>query len=247
MEIFLIENNTTNYIRIPVLPPDFKIEGSANIVTGNINALGEVSLYGGSNLFSTTLSSFFPNNDYPFRIGYLTEIGTTYKFDEFTYIQKGAPSKKPTPPYNYVKRIKKWMLEGAKIRYVIPDTSINILCTVDSFSYGEQDGTGDVYYDLKLIEYVPLTVTIVDTLYSINKMGRDTLSYKETKTYESLLSSSSESAKKFITYTVVSGDTLFDIAAKYLGSGDKWKNIYNWNGLKTSTIYAGQRLVVYLD
>lgn len=223
MEIFLIENNTTNYIRIPILPPEFEVTGSANIITDNINALGQVSLYGGSNLFSTTLSSFFPKQDYSFSI---------------------VPGK---DPYDYVKKINKWMLSGAKVRYVVTDTTVNILCMIDTFTYREQDGTGDIYYDLKLTEYIPLSANIVDTLYSINKMGRDTLSFKETKTYNSLLSSSKASNNKFVTYTVKKGDTLWDLAARYLGKGDKWKEIYNWNGLKTSTIYVGQKLVIYLD
>lgn len=245
MEIFLIENNTTNYIRIPILPPEFEITGSANIVTDNINALGQVSLYGGTNLFSTTLSSFFPKQNYRFASGNLATPGTVYDLGDLKYVTNG--NYKPTDPYNYIKKINKWMLSGAKVRYIITDTTVNILCMIDTFTYREQDGTGDIYYDLKLTEYVPLSANIVDTLYSINKMGRDTVNYKETKTYNSLLSSSTSSNNKFVTYTVKKGDTLWDLAAKYLGKGDKWKEIYNWNGLKTSTIYVGQKLVIYLD
>ena len=44
------------------------------------------------------------------------------------------------------------------------------------------------------------------------------------------------------TYTVKSGDTLWGIAKKELGSGARYTEIVQLNGLKTSTIYSGQKL-----
>lgn len=44
------------------------------------------------------------------------------------------------------------------------------------------------------------------------------------------------------TYTVQSGDTLWGIAKKELGSGARYTEIVKLNGLKTSTIYKGQIL-----
>ncbi len=43
-------------------------------------------------------------------------------------------------------------------------------------------------------------------------------------------------------YTVVKGDSLWAIAKKQLGSGARYTEIVKLNGLKTSTIYAGQKL-----
>lgn len=43
-------------------------------------------------------------------------------------------------------------------------------------------------------------------------------------------------------YTVVSGDSLWSIAQKRLGNGNRWKEIYDLNGLKSSTIVPGQKL-----
>lgn len=42
--------------------------------------------------------------------------------------------------------------------------------------------------------------------------------------------------------TVKSGDTLWGIAKKELGSGARYTEIVQLNGLKTSTIYSGQKL-----
>lgn len=44
------------------------------------------------------------------------------------------------------------------------------------------------------------------------------------------------------TYIVKSGDTLWGIAKKELGSGARYTEIVQLNGLKTSTIYSGQKL-----
>lgn len=44
------------------------------------------------------------------------------------------------------------------------------------------------------------------------------------------------------TYTVKKGDTLWDIAARYLGSGTKYTQLKKWNGLSSNTIYPGQVL-----
>lgn len=47
-----------------------------------------------------------------------------------------------------------------------------------------------------------------------------------------------------ITYTVNKGDTLWDIAKKYLGSGTRYTEIVKLNGLKTSVIIVGQKLKI---
>lgn len=43
-------------------------------------------------------------------------------------------------------------------------------------------------------------------------------------------------------YIVKKGDTLWTIASKYLGDGNKYKQIKQLNGLKSDTIYPGQKL-----
>lgn len=46
------------------------------------------------------------------------------------------------------------------------------------------------------------------------------------------------------TYTVVKGDTLWNIAKTHLGDGTKWPQIQALNGLKSTTIYPGQTLKI---
>ena len=45
-------------------------------------------------------------------------------------------------------------------------------------------------------------------------------------------------------HTVVKGDTLWDIAKKYLGNGSRYPEIKELNGLKSNTIYSGWKLKI---
>ena len=45
-------------------------------------------------------------------------------------------------------------------------------------------------------------------------------------------------------HTVVHGDTLWKIAAQYLGDGSRYKEIVNLNGLSSNVIYSGQKLKI---
>ena len=54
----------------------------------------------------------------------------------------------------------------------------------------------------------------------------------------------SETKQATTTYTVKKGDTLWEIAKKYLGSGARYTEIVKLNGLKTSVILVGQQLKI---
>ena len=54
----------------------------------------------------------------------------------------------------------------------------------------------------------------------------------------------SETKQATTTYTVQKGDTLWEIAKKYLGSGARYTEIVKLNGLKTSVILVGQKLKI---
>ena len=47
---------------------------------------------------------------------------------------------------------------------------------------------------------------------------------------------------EYIEYTVVKGDTLWDISKKFLGNGIYWRKIYDFNNLNTTVIITGQKL-----
>jgi len=51
-------------------------------------------------------------------------------------------------------------------------------------------------------------------------------------------------ASSYDIYTVVKGDSLWKLAAKKLGSGSRYHELKELNGLTSDVIYAGQKLKI---
>lgn len=132
MDIFISINNREQVIKLPVLPKEFKIQsGMKNETFDTINQ-GEIKLIGMESLKSISIQSFFPNNDYTF-------------LRDRSY--RG---------WQYVEMIEAWKDRRVPIRLIITDSPkelVNMACTIESFEYGKQDGTGDIYYTLTLSEF----------------------------------------------------------------------------------------------
>ena len=62
--------------------------------------------------------------------------------------------------------------------------------------------------------------------------------------FKSGTNSSINSAKNYFEYTIQKGDTLWDLAKKYLGNGARYKEIKELNNLSSDTIYAGKTLKI---
>ena len=136
MDILLSVNNREQFFTLPVLPKEFKIQSGMKNETFDTISQGEIKLIGMKNLRSITLQSFFPNRDYPFLRG--QEGNRKYK------------------AWDYVNMIEEWKNRRVPIRMIIsdmPENLGNMACTIESFEYGQQDGTGDIYYTLTLSEF----------------------------------------------------------------------------------------------
>ena len=122
--------------------------------------------------------------------------------------------------YDCVNKIKKWMDKGEVLRFIVTGTEINFQVRITDFEYSEQDGTRDVYFTINLKEYrkIKISSTTPNKKKTDNKTRTDT---KET---------SSKTKQK--TYTVKSGDTLYDIAKKHYGKGSDYKKIIEKNKSK---------------
>ena len=208
MEIWLSWQNNKERLRLPVLPPNFEVTVGNLNTRVNINEIGNINLIGKSDLKEITIERFFPAQE--------------YYFVEYT----GFPK-----PYDCVDMIEGWRMSGKPIRLIITETPINLALAIDNFSYGERDGTGDVYYNLELSEYV-FTET-------------KTVAKQREYTVETKRPTTKEVPK---TYTVKSGDSLWAISKKLTGNGNNWRTIYNKNksviGSNPNLIYPGQKLVI---
>ena len=215
LEIYLKENDS-NMIRFPVTPSEVSCETSANISTESVNDLGNVSLFSGVELRSIPINSFFPNRQYSF---------CTYSNVE--------------PPYEFVSKIEKWQNEGKKLRYIVSDGYTNIPVMINSFTYREQDGTGDVYFDLSLIEYKEIKLNKTTSADNSNNNTTD-------RTTENAPTPTGENK----THKVVKGDSLWAIAQKYYGDGSQYPKIKEANKDKYTSlnnnniIYSNWELVI---
>ena len=119
------------------------------------------------------------------------------------------------PPIKYQTILSFWKAEGTKLHLIITGTPINADVYLSDYEVGYGGGMGDFECKMKFIDAEDITITSANTT-AVNENTNN-----ETKRSEDVSSTKS--------HTVVSGDTLWSIAEKYLGSGAKWTEIYEKN------------------
>ena len=189
-------------LRFPVLPSEYKIQGSRGIEIVNINAIGEVDLAGMKGLRTVSFSSFFPRR-------------YDSSYCEFRSIKK---------PNRYVKQIEQIMSNGIA-RIIITGTSINFPCRVSSFEWGEDDGTGDINFSITLKEHRKIAVSQSRVIAEGAATAVQAISGNNTSKDATKREDTREKPK---TYTVKRGDCLSSIARKLTGSTD-WHALYEQN------------------
>lgn len=209
MDYYLSFNNNEERIRLPVIPSSFEVSIPHQNTTVNITNLGEINLIGKTGLMSMTIESFFPNQQYNFCL-----------YKDF---QK---------PYEYIKQLLKWKDSGKPIRVIVTGTPINYAMAIESLTYSEVDGTGDVYFSLELKEYKFISTTGQATT---TKNGTTLTTPTTTREVKSPSNS----------YVVKQGDTLWLIAKKVTGDDGNYKAIATKNNITNpDKIYVGQKLVI---
>ena len=130
-----------------------------------------------------------------------------------------------------VKLIEKIKNNGV-LRLIMTGAPINMDCTIESFTWGENDGTRDINFALEFKEYRKTKIKTADKREKIRK--------------KVMLTETQRAAKevKSGTYTVVKGDNLSKIAKKMTGSSANWQAIYSQNRevivSNPNLIYPGQ-------
>ena len=118
----------SSVVTFPVLPSELMVSVNTNHGTVNINNYGEYLMKGRTGLKSLTLAGFFPAQDYPF-------------------------ARMTLSPYTYIAELEAMRTGGEVCQLTVSDTPISMPCLISSFKFGEKDGSGDVYYELGLMEY----------------------------------------------------------------------------------------------
>lgn len=140
----------------PVVPSEFGVSVSNNNGTVNIINAGDYSMMGKTGLKQITISSFFPAQEYDFSNG-------------------------DANPYELVEMIEGWRIGTEPLNISVEDLPINFDCLIESFSYKENDGSGDVYFDLSLKEYRRIIDSVMneetglkERPNTLEKLGQDT-------------------------------------------------------------------------
>ncbi len=140
-------------------------------------------------------------------------------------------------PQSCVERLNSWLESDKPVHVIITGGGIDAYCTIEKFTYYEQGGdVGTIYYDLTLKEYREVTIRQVEVA---TETAVATVEETETRV---------DNTTPPETYTVVSGDCLWNIAKKYYGSGSDYTKIYEANkstiGNNPNLIYPGQVLTI---
>ena len=139
-----------------------------------------------------------------------------------------------TPPKTLLKTICEWKSSDKPVHIILTGTDVNFFAAIQSIQPSEEGGDPDsIYYKIKLKEYREVKVRQVQVNIT-TKVA--TVSSQATRT---------DNRVQEKTYTVKSGDCLWNIAKSLLGSGSRYTEVYNLNKDKIKNpnlIYPGQVL-----
>lgn len=192
-------------LALPVTPESFSVSCAMRTETVNIYEVGDVDVKGKPLLDSPKIDFMLPEHDYPF-------ADVQYS------------------PYEYLAILKKWAKKGTVLRYVIPETDVNLSVRIVGVEYGEKDGTNDVYGTLTLREHRALEAPqMADTSAMANKPREGGAN---------ILASD-------LAYTIQYGDTMCAICRRYYGN-DKpatYNALARYNGIANANIIMAGRVI----
>lgn len=123
-------------------------------------------------------------------------------------------------PNECVKILNNFMKNETVLNLIVTETWINVDVTISSFQPRPAGAYGNIEYSITFVQKKPLQIYTTDEL-KIAKFVKKTKPRND--------SGGSSGGGGGSNYTVVSGDTLWGIASKKLGSGSKWTQIYDAN------------------
>ena len=221
-------------LRLPVNPAEFTIQSGNQNQTVTVVRRGEINLWGPEQLDRVTLESHFPK----------------YWFSGCSY--DGFPE-----PWECVRMIDDWRNTAQPLRLIIVDSErgvdINMEVLVEAFEKSVKGGSvGDVYYSITLKRYKRINLPETDSIYEPTVLRTTPPGLQETTMTDSTSKVNTVGARASTTnsgssYTVQTGDTLWDIAKRRYGLGSGWTSIFQANRgvlLDASTINVGQVLTI---
>ncbi len=194
---------------LPVTPSGYELEAGRKVEPLDMQETGTLNLPGLKTLLDKGIQCMFPAQAYPF-----INAGTVLD------------------PWYYVKKFKAFSEAAEVLRFVVSDTDVNEPVLVESITYGEQDGTGDVYATIQLKGYRDVTAPQVE------RTADDA-----SKNAPRAATETQEESQQ--TYVVVKGDSLWSICKKFYGDGSLAYRLAAANNIANpNLIYPGQVLTI---
>lgn len=202
--IYLSINNDTEGFRLPINPEKVEVVMKGGGEGFKVSKLGAVNVPQDVELEEFTIESFFPAQEYNFSLD-------------------GQQR-----PEFYIEKLKKWFKDRTPVRYIYVNGSfsINVITTIEEFTYDEQFGSSDVNYKLFLKQYKPF--------------GPQKMTVKKTSTGNKPVAVKKKTPPRqnpkpqYKTYSLVKGDSLWKVAQKFLHSGTRYPEIAKLNNIKES-------------
>jgi len=126
--MFIRWNNDTEGFQLPVNPETYTLDGKQTNTSVFVHDLGEINLKGKRGLYALSWSCFFPSEAYDFCL---------------------CP---PDDPMRYVQLLTELMENNTTVHVVI-GVRVNLFCTIETFTWGEDDGSCDISYSIAFKEY----------------------------------------------------------------------------------------------
>ncbi len=191
--------------KFPINPETITVSGDSESKTYHINDLGEIQVPQYAKLKELSFESFFPAQRYHF--------ATTGDFFQ--------------EPQVYIDIVEKMKEEQRPVPFVYVNGAfdINMLVTVEKFSYSETAGCDDVDFNISFKQYKPYG-------------ARKAIALIKTPSGAVVNKNVPARSKKPVnkTYTMKKGDTLSKIARSQLGNETRWKELQKLNNIKTSDL-----------
>lgn len=215
--VLLSFNNGTEKLQLPLNPKEISVRESGKNATHDVSGLGEINVIKNRSLTEYSFESLFPAQRYPF----------LSIFDGLN--EKEIQEVKMPMPVECIKLIEKWMVTKKPIRFIFTsDTyTINTPASIESFEWSEVAGSsGDVEFSLTLKKYV---------FYAARKIEQ-TINAGGVVTQKASTPARPNDKQSSKTYKMVAGDSLWLVAKKELGNGNRWNEIQKLNNISDAEL-----------
>lgn len=226
MDLYLTEVDTGWRQSFCLLPTSIKAKTNGKFISYDFINLGEVQMPSGLKLCTYSWSGTFPGEN----------------MKDMPFIKQSLYH----TPKEMVDCIEKWRKNHTELILMLTETPINVNVYLKSFTYTPTGGVGNYDYSIEFTEAKHVTVnTAENTATTSSAQSSNTSDSTRAATATTDTTTATEQTS---TYTVKSGDCLWNIAKALLGSGSRYTEIYELNksviGSNPNLIYAGQVLTI---